>query len=386
MKDKICSTIELLKTELIEMSDNIFDNPETCFKENYAVNMLSQAFKDAGFETQVNVFGLETAFRSEKQIGEGGPTIGLLCEYDALPMGHACGHQLQGPTMLGAAKSIIENVKGNYKLVIYGTPAEEGGGGKILMLREGAFSELDVALMMHGGPNAQVDVKSMASSSIEVTFHGKSAHAALKPENGVSAFDALLLSFNGLEFLREHIKEDSRIHYTVLDAGGPANVVPEKAVGSFYVRSYNSAYLEELYDRFVNVMKGAALMTGTTVDIIEKKRLLAKVPVIKLNDLVMKHAHDIGATKLAPPREKTGSSDFGNVMNEIPGTCVRVHFVPEGTSSHSKVYLEKGKTEEAHNAIVEAAKIIALTVNDLVSDPSLLEEIKKEFKNNKELH
>lgn len=380
MKERLFENIEDRNLKLIEMADYIFDNPELAFKEYKASELLAGYLKDQGFEVEFGLGSLETAFKGVYENGIGGPNIGLLCEYDALPMGHGCGHHMQGPAIIGAALAIKEAYKNKpYKLTVYGTPAEEGGGGKIKMLAEGYLKELDVALMMHGGPATQVDVKSLAASSIKVVYHGKSSHAALKPEQGRSALDALLLTFHAVEFLREHVLEDTKMHYTVIDAGGPNNVVPKMAVGSFSLRSYNSSYLKSVVARFEDIVKGAALMTGTTYEIIREKDLDSKVPVYCLNDIVMNNAEIINAPNIKPAREKTGSSDFGNVMFIIPGSCIRISFVDENASSHSQEFLDEGKTKRGHDAVINAAKILAGTVFDLIDKPNLLQDVKEEF-------
>lgn len=383
MKRDLYQAVDAQREELTAMSDKIFDRPELSFKEEFASALLTNYLKDNGFNVEIGLGSLPTAFRAIFVHGKNGPKIGLLTEYDALPMGHACGHQMQGPAILGAAIAIKE-IMGNkpYELIVYGTPGEEGGAGKLIMLREGFIKELDVALMIHGGPATQVDVKSMAMKGIEVVFTGKSAHAALRPDQGRSALDALLLTFHGLEFLREHVSEDTRIHYTVLDAGGPANVVPANAKGSFYLRSYNSTYLQSVFERFKKVVQGAALMTETTYEIRNDALMNreSKVPVHSLNDLIMQNAKDVGAVNIKGAREKTGSTDFGDVTYILPGSCLRIAFVPEGTSSHSQAFIDAGKTDTAHDAIIYAAKIVAATVHDLVEEPDNLKTIKEEFK------
>lgn len=379
-KERIFQHIDRSGPRLIEMADYIFDNPELGFEEHKAARLLADYLGEHGFAVELGLGSLETAFRAVYENGAGGPSIGLLCEYDALPMGHGCGHHIQGPAIVGAAEAVKAEMKERpYRLVVYGTPAEEGGGGKIKMLAEGCFRDIDVALMTHGGPATQTDVKSMAMADFKVAFHGKSAHAALKPEAGRSALDSLLLAFQGIEFLREHVKEDTRMHYTVLDAGGPANSVPALAAGQFVLRSYNSVYLNELVERFENVVKGAALMSGATAEIILHKRLESKVPVHRLNDLLMENAEQAGAPRRKPPREKTGSSDFGNVTYEIPGAVIRVAFAPEGASSHSAEFLAVGKSEEGHCAIALAAKILAGATCDMIERPEIVREVKEEF-------
>ena len=196
----------------------------------HAQKVLTVWLEKEGFVVERGVAGVETAFKAVYRHGEGGPNIGLLCEYDALPgIGHACGHHMQGPSILAAAKALKDaEIREPYTITVYGTPAEESVSGKIRMIQNGCtFEELDVALMMHGGPATQVDVKSLANSKYKVVFHGVSAHAAIKPEKGRSALDALILAFQGIEFLREHVNSDVKIHYTVVNCGGtPANVVP----------------------------------------------------------------------------------------------------------------------------------------------------------------
>lgn len=366
------------------MADAIFDRPETAFEEKFAAKLLTDFLIEQGFDVQLGLGSLETAFRASFKVGDGGPSIGLLCEYDALPgMGHGCAHHMQGPSILGAAAA-LKDCAGHCSdfsccIVVYGTPGEEGRGGKITLLKEGFLRDIDIALMMHGGPATQTDVKSMALQSFKAEFNGYSTHAALKPEDGRSALDALLLAIQGVEFMREHVREDTRMHYSIDDGGGPANVIPAHAVGSFTLRSYSSTYLDELCDRFSDIVKGAALMSGTTCEIRATQRLESKVPVLLLNNILMRNADLTDAPNRKPAREKTGSTDFGNVMYELPGAVIRVAFVPDGTSSHSEVFVKAGKSKASHAAVISAAKILAGTSFDLIKTPGLVEAAKHEF-------
>lgn len=292
MKRKLFEKIEELQPRLQEMSNFLFDNPEIGLKEYKALDILTEFLKEYDFKIEKGIGGLETSFRAVYENGVGGPSIGILVEYDAIEgLGHACGHHLQGPLGIGVAVALKECLKDkNYKLVVYGTPAEETIGGKLVMIKNGCFQDIDVALMTHGGPNTTTDIKSLAMCKLTVTFKGKRAHAALKPEAGRSAFDALLLTFNAIEFMREHVPDDVRMHYTVINAGGPANVVPGEAVGNFYLRSYDNATLAECKERFFKIIQGAGLMTETTYDIYIDKEMGGKIPVLNLNDLVMESA------------------------------------------------------------------------------------------------
>ncbi|HWQ59434.1 MAG TPA: M20 family metallopeptidase [Clostridia bacterium] len=364
------------------MSDRIFDRPELGREERFASALLTEELERLGFAVERGVGGIETAFRAVWENGAGGPALGLLCEYDALRgMGHGCAHHMQGPAVLAAAAALKScPPAASFRLVVYGTPDEEYGNGKLTMLRNGCFAELDVALMTHGGPNTTVDVKSMAERIYDARFYGQAAHAAIRPEDGRSALDALLLAFQGTEFLREHVPDDVRMHYTMREAGAAVNVVPAFAAGTFVLRSYSAACLARVCARFEDVVRGAALMTGTRSELELVTCSENKIPVLTLNELLMEHARALGAPQISPPREKTGSTDFGAVMHRSPGSCIRVAFVPEGTSSHSQAFLDAGKSEALHGALLLAAKVLAATVADLAEKPQLLEAIRREFR------
>jgi len=386
-KEKMYALIDSMKQELWDMGDDIFDHPETALEEHYASGLLEDWLEKKGFQVERGLGTMDTAFRAVYEQGEGGPSIGLLCEYDALPgMGHACGHHLQGPCIIAAANAVINaGIKEPYKLVVYGTPAEEKMAGKVRMIEEGCFQDIDVALMMHGSPTTTCDIKSMANYHIEVTFHGVSAHAAINPEKGRSALDGLILAFQGVEFLREHVKDDVRMHYTVQSTCDiPANVVSSEAVGSFILRSYNNKVLDDVFKRFEKIIQGAALMTETTAEIKVINRMAGKIPALKLNDVLFQCAHEVGAPRISPPREKTGSTDLANVMELIPGSCIRVMFVPEKAAAHSKEYLDNGKSETGHNAILYGAKVLAAACSDLITTPGLMKEIQEDYEKQKQ--
>lgn len=385
MKAALFQAIDRQKETLWSMADQIFDNPEYEGEEVFASGLLTDYLKANGFSVEMGVGGFATAFRATYSHGEGGPVIGILCEYDGLRgLGHGCGHHMQGPACLGAAIALKElETDRPFQLVVYGTPAEETLGSKCKMIQNGCFKELDVAFMMHGGPNTCTDVRCLAQRSFEVTFHGRRAHAALAPEKGRSALDALLVAFQGIEFLREHVPDDVRMHYTVAELPGPANVVPVTAKGDFAIRSFSRKTLESVCGRFEDIIQGAALIAGVEYEIKEGTFFFNKIPVRKLNELLMNNAELAGAPQLAPPREKTGSTDFGNVMYEIPGSCIRVAFVPEGTPSHSQEFVDAGKSEAARRCILYGAKAIAGASCDLILTDGLMQQVKDEFAENK---
>ena len=387
VQQQMNEVIEGMKSELWSMSDDIFDHPELGTKEFYASQLLEDWLEKHGFTVERGLGSLPTAFRAVYEQGTGGPSIGLLCEYDALPgVGHACGHNLQGPCIVAAANAIRQaKINEPFKLVVYGTPAEENLAGKITMLKEGYFQDIDVALMMHGSPTTTCDVRSMANYHVDVVFEGKSAHAAINPDKGRSALDALLLTFQGVEYLREHVREDTRMHYTVSDTYGiPANVIPAKAKGSFILRSYNTYILDDVFRRFQNIVHGAELMTDTKAEIIVHSQMASKIPVLRLNQLLLDCAAEVGAPRISEPRKKPGSTDLANVMQIVPGSCIRVAFVPENAASHSQEFLDNGKAETGHAAIVYGAKVLADACYELIVKPALMAEIQEEFKERRE--
>lgn len=386
LEELLFEKIDSLADELCEISDFIFDHPECDGQEYQAANRLCNYLEENGFAVERGIAGLDTAFKAIYRHGSGGPNFGLLVEYDALEgIGHACGHHMQGPALAGAAIALKAMADAPFTITVYGTPAEETFGGKIHMLKAGYITECDVALMFHASQTTTTDIKSMAIASYILRFHGTSSHAASNPELGRSALDAMLLCFNGIEFLREHVKDDTRIHYTITNGGGMDNVVPNIAEGTIGLRSYNDAYLDTVIERFYNIVQGAALMTGTSWELIEKPRFKSKILVQSLNDLLIEKAALIDAPRIRPPREKTGSTDFGNVMSCIPGSCIRVAITEdEFAPSHSKEYLAAGKGAPARTAIVCAAKVIAAACREMLEKPMLLDKIKQEFKDNKE--
>jgi amidohydrolase len=378
-------TIDGLMPELAAMSDFIFDHPEIGLQEVQACALLCDFLAGNGFEVERGYAGLPTAFRAVHEVGAGGPRIGLLCEYDALPgLGHACAHHLQGPSIIGAAIAVRNQVADRpYVLEVIGTPAEETVGGKVSMLERGAFKDLDVTLMMHGNDVTQVDLKSLALSEFLVTFHGTKAHAGMAPEDGRSALEALMLVFNGLGFLRGHVRDDTRIHGIIEQGGQAVNAIPDLAVARIEVRSYDRPYLDQVIERVRRVFEGAALMTDTRFTVEKTTEFHSKIPVRRLNDLVMDNAARAGAKEIEPPRERTGSTDFANVMYCVPGTCINVPFVERGISAHSEGYLDRGKSPQAHDAIALGARILAMTTLDLLQDPALLDAVKEDFRQEK---
>ena len=270
------------------------------------------------------------AFRAVYEQGVDGPSIGLLCEYDALPIGHACGHHLQGPVMLAVADALKNVINDKpFKLIVYGTPAEEGLQGKARMLKKGCFNDIDVALMMHAADYTTVDVKSLAGARINANFKGVAAHHSLAPEISRDALDGLILAFQGIEFMRGHVKEDVRLFYGIKDCiGMPNNKDQTIAKGYVVFRTYNFSDVEDLEKNYKYISR-AALMTGTTVQIAKSLEMVGKLPSHILNKLILENAQALSAPQiLRPHREKTGLLDLLLSAIKLPSAVCRVTFVP----------------------------------------------------------
>ena len=322
VKTSSLEAVEAIRPELIQLSKKIHQHPEVKFEEHKASRWLSEAAEDAGFRVERPIAGLETAFRAS--YGKDGPTVAFLAEYDALPkLGHACGHNLIGPASLGAAlalQSVVAHHGGSVQLI--GTPGEEGGGGKVILAEAGIFDGVDAAIMIHPYKSSHPSMGTLAATRWDVSFRGVPAHAAMAPHLGRNALDAVRLAFAGIDALRQQVRDDVRIHAIVTDGGAAANIIPETAAMNAIARSKDGTYLfGELVPRLEDVFRGAALMTGTELELtpsaLPYREIAANAP---LEEAFTRHATRRGRT-VTPydMADGTGSTDMGNVSQAVPG-------------------------------------------------------------------
>ncbi|HEX5938748.1 MAG TPA: amidohydrolase, partial [Dehalococcoidia bacterium] len=261
-KRKAASGVEAVREDLIRTSLAIHDDNELGFKEFQSSERVAKLLAGAGFRVDKPAYGLETAFRAEW--GEGPLTLAYFCEYDALPqIGHACGHNLIATCGAGGAIGLKAALNpAQVRIIVFGSPAEEGGSGKVKMINAGCLEGVDVALMAH--PSAvDIDMPTMFGvARLDVEYRGKSAHASASPETGVNALDAFMIGYQAVAALRQHIRRDARIHGIITEGGAAPNIVPEYTAGRFYVRALNPGYLEELKERVLNCFNAGALATG----------------------------------------------------------------------------------------------------------------------------
>lgn len=424
----ILEKLEQKSDEYGNIAQNIWEFAEMGYQEEKSSSLLQQTLKDAGFTIKTGVAGIPTAFVAE--YGSGSPVIAILGEYDALPglsqkavaekesagaaAGHACGHHLFGTASTAAAistKEWLEANKSKGTIRFYGTPAEEGGSGKVYMVREGLFNDVDIALHWHpGSQNAASAGAALANKSAKFRFHGISAHAAGSPEKGRSALDGVEAMNLMINMMREHIPQEARIHYVITAGGKAPNVVPDFAEVYYYARHNRRDVVIDIFDRMVKAAEGAALGTGTTMDYEMIGGTHELLPNLTLQNLMHDNLSEVGgieytneekafADKIAVTlgQEKAdlatakdiqpyktearayGSTDVGDVSFTVPtvgfGTAT---WVP-GTPAHSWQAVAAGGTSIGRKGMMVAAKTLTKTAIDLFKDKKLVETAKEEF-------
>ncbi|WP_445506135.1 M20 family metallopeptidase [Niallia sp. 03190] len=392
MKNNIIEAIEQNKHDFCEISTYIGENPELGHEEFKACAILTDTLKKHDFRVETGTCGLATAFTATFDSGKEGPVIGFMAEYDALPeVGHACGHHLIGTMGVAAGiglSKVLHETGG--KIIVYGTPAEETKGGKVTMAEAGIFSELDVAMMVHPLHSYIKSGTSLAMDAIQFEFFGKSAHAAASPHLGINALDAVIQTFNSINALRQHIKSDARIHGIITEGGKAANVVPDYAVAQFYVRAGKRDYVNELVEKVKKCAEGAAMQTGAEVTISNYE--------FSYDDMMTNNALSeaftevlialgVNEEEISAQRDGSGSLDMGNVSQVVPAIHPYVKICNENYACHTHEFREAAMTDQAREAMILGAKSMALTGYEVLTNKELLQQIKKEFqqqKNNKE--
>ena len=382
MKNEIISEIEKIKESLWDINDYIYCNPELGDQEFKAVEKLTSFLEKHSFNIETGIANRETSFKAEFDSGIEGPTIAYMCEYDALPgIGHGCGHNMIGTMGAGAGvalSKIINKIGG--KVVVFGTCAEETNGAKVDMAEQGLFNNVDVAMMLHPNNVTCESGTSLAMEAIEFDFFGQTSHAAASPEKGINALDAVILTFNGVNALRQHVTSDVRMHGIISEGGVAANIVPDKAVAKFYVRAEKKKYLKEVVEKVKNIARGAALMTGARLEISNYESSFDDMNTNKnLSKIFNKNLEGLGV-EVKEAEKVSGSLDMGNVSYVVPSIHPMIGIGNVNLVGHTVEMAEATITKEAHEAIVKGVTALAFTGYDVISDKNLLAEIKKEFK------
>lgn len=379
----VLTAVDALRQDLEQLALDVHARPELAWHEHYASERLRTVLDQNGFDVEPNLCDLPTAFRATHAFTASGPTIGLIAELDALPeLGHACGHNLIGAAATGAAISLRQALSGRASgaIQVIGTPAEESGGGKIELLKRGAFEGLDAVMMFHPGARTMVRRGSLAASHLTMTFHGRAAHAATNPQDGINALDACIQTFNAINAMRQHFRDETRIHGIITMGGTAANIVPDLAKAEFTVRHRSALYLEDVKQKVLACARGAAASVGATVDIEEGEFYAERKNNLPLADRFASHLERLGeAVKPPPELGGVGSSDFNNVSQVLPAIHTYIKIVPEGTSNHTPEFARAAASPEGLRAMLLGAKALALTAADLLTDVGFHESVREAF-------
>lgn len=367
-----------------DLALKIHAKPEVSNYEFFACETLSEQLRKEGFEVKVDVAGHRTGFDARYKSSKPGPVVVFLAEYDALVgIGHACGHNLFGTTssLAGAAlKQVIDEVGGEIR--IYGTPGEEGGengSAKGSFVREGFLDDVDFALCAHPGHLHGLTTTSLANDPVDVEFFGKASHAAAAPEKGINALDAVIQVFNSINALREHLTDDVRIHGIITHGGDAPNVVPEYASARFYLRAASRPTLNDVYQKFENIVKASALATGSTYKFGLFQNSVDNTVVTPLFDEVYEKVLNTYGESIAHRESKgAGSTDVGNISQVVPTIQPHINISNTPIAGHSIEFREASQSDLGLDSIALGAKVLAHTALEILTNPSLLKEIKNQ--------
>lgn len=376
MKEDVARHVDDMRESMCELSDRIHDHPELGLEEHKAADWHASALRERGFSVDTGLGGLETAFRATYGIGKGTPVACLIVEYDALPvLGHACGHNVSGVSSLAAAIALsktMETYSLDGTLAVVGTPAEESCAGKVTLIKAGVFNDADFSMMVHMYHRNEARPVFLALDAPTFSFTGKASHAAGAPHLGVNALNGVRLTFAGIDALRQHVRDDVRIHGVITEGGDAPNVVPERASANIFVRALDRAYLDRVAESVENCARGAALATGATLEISSFEQSTDDLRTHDALIEVFKENWKSFASEIEESGSAVGSTDMGNVSHVVPSIHPMMAMAPAETPLHTREFAEAAKSQQAHEALVVAAKTMAMTVIDLLADPGLI--------------
>lgn len=368
--------------EAWEAACQIGEHPELGYQEFFAVDILTQLLNRHGFEVEGSVAGLETAFVARYKGNRPGPRIAFLAEYDALPgIGHGCGHNLIGAASVGAAITLSKSLELPGEILVIGSPAEETSGGKVTLVEHGVFKDVDAALMFHPGSQNVPEISTLALDALEFVFLGRPAHAVAAAQYGVNALDALINFFNGVNVLKKQIPEDARINGIITEGGTAPNIVPERAVARFYLRTRKRKDLDELRKQVIRCAKEAAGMVSAQVtwsmfefsyDEMRTNRVLAEAFAENLRELEIRH--------ISSPQKAMGSVDMGNVSRVVPSIHPYLALGHGTDIPHTRDFADACLSPAGERLLLLAIRVLTFTGWDILTDEKLLKQVKREFR------
>ncbi len=378
--EKIVQTIEAEKNKLVDLAKQIHQNPEVGGSEVFASELITTYLEGKGFKVWRGVGGLKTAFMASR--GDEGFHVGFCSEYDALhEIGHGCGHNLIGIGGVAAGVALAAALEGKPgRVSIIGTPDEEDHGGKVDLVRTGVFDDVDVAMMFHPGCSTDLHIESLACCDYRFIFHGRSAHASSEPWEGQNALDSVIQTFNSINALRQHLKDDARVHGIISEGGLAPNVIPQRAAADFLIRARDSFYLEEVVEKVIACARGAAMTTGTALEICESGYPYdAMISNKTMVNLFAESLETAGYKLESPHKEGLGSIDMGNVSRVTPSIYPVVAITDQWVTRHTHEFTELCNSDQAYDVMLTVAKAMAMTGQKIVEDNMIQQEIQKEF-------
>jgi amidohydrolase len=384
LKQRAAEAVDSRRDELIGLSLRIHDTPEIAYQEFKSAAMLEDYLETNGFKVERGVCDLPTAFKAT--FGSGSPRIAFIAEYDALPgVGHGCGHNIIGTSACAAGIAVKDLLAeaGGGTVHVFGTPAEEAAGGKVLMIARGAFKGLDCAMMIHPGNRDTSVAYALACLELEVEFEGRAAHAAARPEAGLNALDAMVSAFVNIGLLRQQVRDTARIHGIITDGGQAVNVIPHHTAAKFLIRTEEDDYMDDvLKPKVLACFEAAAKATGCLLK--HRWNDEARYKTMRTNPSLAEayraNIESLGRKTVAPDSSRSmGSTDMGNVSQVVPGIHPAVSIAPPDVPIHTEDFRDLARSDAGHRGLVDGAKALAMTGIDVLTDPGLRERMKAEF-------
>jgi len=380
LKEEAKRYVDGMKEDLVGLSREIHANPETLFKEHKSAKTLGSFLEERGFDVEKGVAGLETAFKATARGSKGKPALCFMAEYDAVPgIGHGCGHNLSGMASVGAGiavSSLLDKFKGS--IVVMGTPAEEGGGGKITMLEKGVFKDLDVAMMVHACYYTKISHDFIALAGYRFDFRGRTAHAAVAPHEGMNALDAAVLTYNAIGVLRQQVKGDHRIHVHLREDETALNMIPASASCIVVVRAPTGGELDDIIERVKRCAEAGAMATGCELAVEQTSLTHQHMKHNQiLEEMFLKNLNALGITEEYPDTTLKASTDAGNVSQVIPTLHPMVGICGPEAMPHTKEFVEASKSPRGEETFLSCAKAMAMTAVEILESPEKMDEIRK---------
>ncbi len=389
LKNIICEEIDNQRDEFINISTYIWENPEIGYEEYKAVEILTKKLEEEGFTIEKNVANMDTAFVAIKDSGKEGPRIGIVSEYDALPeIDHACGHNLFSVASIGAAIGLsktINEIGGSIKVL--GSPAEEGtvpnAGGKIFMVEEGLFDDVDIAMICHAEGRTIIERQLVASGVVRAIFTGKAAHAGGSPEMGINALSAAISTINNINLMRQHFVNNVVVNPIITEGGIGMNTIPDRAVVEMSVRAETRETLKHIIEIINNCIKGGAIATGCTYELDHPKETYENL--ISNHNLALAFKENLDLMDIPSiPSERTNYGwDIGNVSHVCPTIAPYIKIGDESLVGHTDEFREASRSKSGFDGMIVAAKAMALTSLDFIVDNELRERVISEFNKDK---